>query len=49
WYTYSDVSSTDYQEKLKILAEQLEIKPRPKNILNLEVSTLFFLKQIIII
>ncbi|GAH47821.1 unnamed protein product [marine sediment metagenome] len=41
WYTYRDVDSMDYQEKLKNLAEQLEIKPRPKNVLNLEVSTLF--------
>jgi hypothetical protein len=44
WYTYRDVDSTDYQEKLKNLAEKLEIKPRPKNILNLEISTLFFFK-----
>ena len=44
WYTYRDVGSMDYQQKLKNLAEQLEIKPRPKNILNLEISTLFFFK-----
>jgi hypothetical protein len=44
WYTYRDVESISYQEALKNLAEQLEIKPRPKNILNLEVSTLFFYK-----
>ncbi|MHA2035690.1 MAG: N-6 DNA methylase [Promethearchaeota archaeon] len=44
WYTYRDVDSIDYQEKLKILAENFEIKPRPKNILNLEISTLFFFK-----
>jgi len=44
WYTYRDVDSIDYQQKLKNLAEQLEIKPRPKNILNLEISTLFFFK-----
>jgi SAM-dependent methyltransferase len=42
WYTYRDVESKDSQEKLKILAEELEIKPRPKNLLNLEISTLFF-------
>ncbi|MFX1374824.1 MAG: N-6 DNA methylase [Promethearchaeota archaeon] len=42
WYTYRDVDSIDYQERLKSLAEELEIKPRPKNLLNLEVSTLFF-------
>jgi len=44
WYTYRDVDSIDLQEKLKSLAERLEIKPRPKNILNLEISTLFFFK-----
>lgn len=44
WYTYRDVESKSYQEALKNLAGQLEIKPRPKNILNLEVSTLFFYK-----
>lgn len=42
WYTYRDVDSIDYQKKLKNLAEKLEIKPRPKNLLNLEISTLFF-------
>jgi hypothetical protein len=44
WYTYRDVDSLDYQEKLKNLAEKLEIKPRPKNLLNLEISTLFFFR-----
>ncbi len=44
WYTYRDVDSIELQEKLKNLAERLEIKPRPKNILNLEISTLFFFK-----
>ncbi len=44
WYTYRDVNSIDYQERLKNLAENLEIKPRPKNLLNLEISTLFFFK-----
>ncbi|MFX1278921.1 MAG: N-6 DNA methylase [Promethearchaeota archaeon] len=46
WYTYRDVESKDYQESLKFLAERLEIKPRPKNILNMEVSTLFFCNAI---
>ncbi|MHA2284109.1 MAG: N-6 DNA methylase [Promethearchaeota archaeon] len=44
WYTYRDVDSLDYQTKLKNLAEVFKIKPRPKNILNLEISTLFFFK-----
>ena len=42
WYTYSDITSIEYQEKVKSLAEILEIKPLPKNILNIEISTLFF-------
>jgi hypothetical protein len=44
WYTYRDIESVDYQEKIKYLAEQLKIKPQPKNLLNLEISTLFFVK-----
>ncbi|MFX0036823.1 MAG: class I SAM-dependent DNA methyltransferase, partial [Candidatus Hermodarchaeota archaeon] len=44
WYTYRDIQSIDYQNKAKGLAEQLEIKPLPKNLLNLEISTLFFYK-----
>ena len=42
WYTYSDIQSNEYQEKIKNLAEELEIKPRPKNILNIEISGVFF-------
>ncbi|MFX1502993.1 MAG: class I SAM-dependent DNA methyltransferase [Promethearchaeota archaeon] len=42
WYTYRDIESIKYQEKVKELAENLEIKPLPKNLLNLEISTLFF-------
>ena len=42
WYTYRDINSISYQKRLKTLAEELEIKPRPKNLLNLEISTLFF-------
>ena len=42
WYTYRDIESVYYQEKVKELAEQLEIKPLPKNLLNLEISTIFF-------
>jgi hypothetical protein len=44
WYTYRDIDSKYYQESLKTLAKELEIKPLPKNILNLEISTLFFYK-----
>ncbi|MFX1394362.1 MAG: N-6 DNA methylase [Promethearchaeota archaeon] len=42
WYTFRDIESYKSQEKIKNLAEQLEIKPRPKNILNIEISALFF-------
>lgn len=42
WYTYSDIESSFYQEKIKDLAKELEIKPLPKNILNIEISALFF-------
>ncbi|MFX0022263.1 MAG: class I SAM-dependent DNA methyltransferase [Candidatus Hermodarchaeota archaeon] len=44
WYTYRDIESVEYQEKAKLLAEKLKIKPQPKNLLNLEISTLFFYK-----
>ncbi|MFX1398831.1 MAG: N-6 DNA methylase [Promethearchaeota archaeon] len=42
WYTYRDIQSIEYQKKIKKLAGDLEIKPLPKNILNIEISTLFF-------
>ncbi|MFX1313108.1 MAG: class I SAM-dependent DNA methyltransferase, partial [Promethearchaeota archaeon] len=42
WYTYSDIQSIEYQEKVKKLADQLKIKPLPKNILNIEISSIFF-------
>lgn len=42
WYTLRDVNSIDSQKKIKSLSEELEIKPLPKNILNIEISTLFF-------
>ncbi len=45
WYTYRDIDSVDYQNKVKILADQLKIKPLPKNLLNLEISTLFFIRS----
>lgn len=44
WYTYRDIETVEYQNKVKELAEQLELKPLPKNLLNLEISTLFFVK-----
>ncbi|MFX1593859.1 MAG: class I SAM-dependent DNA methyltransferase [Promethearchaeota archaeon] len=44
WYTYRDIESIDYQDKIKILADKLKIKPLPKNLLNLEISTIFFTK-----
>ena len=42
WFTLRDVESRNYQEKIKILAEDLEIKPLPKNVLNIEIASLFF-------
>ncbi|MHA1282552.1 MAG: HsdM family class I SAM-dependent methyltransferase [Promethearchaeota archaeon] len=42
WYTYRDIDDADYQNRIKELAEKLEIKPLPKNVLNIEISALFF-------
>lgn len=42
WYTLRDIESIEYQEKIKNLAEKLGIKPKPKNILNIEIASLFF-------
>ena len=42
WYTFRDIESIEYQNQIKVLAENLGIKPLPKNILNIEISTLFF-------
>ena len=42
WYTLRDIELIEYQKKVKDLAELLEIKPLPKNILNIEVASLFF-------
>lgn len=42
WYTYRDIAEPGYQEAIKSLAEELGIKPAPKNILNIEMAALFF-------
>ncbi len=42
WFTYRDIDTIDYQERVKKLAELLEIKPLPKNVLNIEIATIFF-------
>ena len=42
WYTLRDIDSIENQEKIKNLAEKLGIKPKPKNILNIEIASLFF-------
>jgi type I restriction-modification system DNA methylase subunit len=42
WYTLRDVEDPNTQERIKILADELRIKPRPKNVLNIEIATLFF-------
>jgi len=44
WFTLRDIDSLNYQEKIKHLSEELEIKPRPKNVLNIEIASLFFYK-----
>lgn len=42
WYTFRDIDSAEIQIQIKRLAENLDIKPLPKNVLNIEISALFF-------
>ena len=42
WLTYGSLESLEEQNKLKVLVENLQIKPSPKNILNLDLSAVFF-------
>ncbi len=42
WLTYRDIEDPHQQEYLKHLAGKLNVKPAPKNILNLELATIFF-------
>ncbi|MFX0010996.1 MAG: N-6 DNA methylase, partial [Candidatus Hermodarchaeota archaeon] len=42
WYTLRDIESVDLQNAIKLLSERLEIKPSPKNVLNIEMASLFF-------
>ncbi|NVM16950.1 MAG: N-6 DNA methylase [Candidatus Lokiarchaeota archaeon] len=44
WFTLRDIDSLNYQEKIKNLSEFLKIKPLPKNVLNIEIASLFFYK-----
>jgi len=44
WYTLRDIESIEFQHHVKQLAEKLSIKPRPKNVLNIEIASLFFYK-----
>ncbi len=44
WFTLRDIDSLNYQEKVKNLSALLEIKPLPKNVLNIEIASLFFYK-----
>jgi len=46
WFTLRDVNSIEKQEYIKELAELLGIKPRAKNILNIEIATVFFYRSI---
>ena len=42
WYTLRDIESVELQNAVKLLSERLEIKPSPKNVLNIEMASLFF-------
>jgi SAM-dependent methyltransferase len=42
WYTLREIESIKLQTELKVLSDRLEIKPFPKNILNIEIASLFF-------
>ncbi|MEJ2251780.1 MAG: N-6 DNA methylase, partial [Candidatus Lokiarchaeota archaeon] len=42
WYTYRNIEDLTRQGKIKQLADKLNIKPLPKNILNIEIASLFF-------
>ena len=44
WYALRDIESVNYQEKIKGLSDTLGIKPTPKNVLNIEIASLFFYK-----
>lgn len=44
WYTFRDIDSLDYQKQIKLLAADLGIKPSSKNVLNIEIASLFFYK-----
>jgi len=44
WYTLRAIESIEFQHQVKQLAEKLKIKPQPKNILNIEIASLFFYK-----
>ncbi|MBY9015952.1 MAG: N-6 DNA methylase [Candidatus Lokiarchaeota archaeon] len=44
WFTLRDIESLNYQKKIKQLSDELEIKPHPKNVLNIEIASLFFYK-----
>ncbi|MFX0048692.1 MAG: class I SAM-dependent DNA methyltransferase, partial [Candidatus Hermodarchaeota archaeon] len=44
WFTLRDIDFLKYQEEIKNLSESLEIKPLPKNVLNIEIASLFFYK-----
>ncbi len=42
WITYKDLNSKDYQEAVRILAEEFEIKPFSQYITHIELGALFF-------
>ncbi|NHJ25107.1 MAG: hypothetical protein EAX89_11055 [Candidatus Lokiarchaeota archaeon] len=42
WYTLREIESIKQQNDIKLLSDKLGIKPYPKNILNIEIASLFF-------
>jgi len=42
WLTYKDLSSKDYQTKIRDLAEELGIKPSSQYITHIELASIFF-------
>jgi len=42
WYTLREIESIKQQNAIKLLSDKLGIKPYPKNILNIEIASLFF-------
>ncbi|MFX1406795.1 MAG: N-6 DNA methylase [Promethearchaeota archaeon] len=42
WLTYKDINNSNYQKKIRLLAESLNIKPRSQYITHIELASIFF-------